>query len=296
MQWRVVFSSSSDLSRARAQIPSSGAGPFAWLDEAAQAFLATLFPADCRLCRQPLTRLSRLPVCDPCLASIRPTGCRTCTICGERLESEFAEGICGMCRRVEPQFAKASAYGGYEGALRELIHLLKYDHVRPAARVLGRLLAQVLDDLQPAFADRLPLVVPVPLHAGRLRERGFNQSEELARAALKLRPGFEMSTRVLVRRRATASQIGLTRHQRRANLRGAFAVVAAEQIAARDVILVDDVFTTGTTVSECARILRRSGASRVFIATVARVLKSEPQAAASNNLHREEEAALAATA
>jgi predicted amidophosphoribosyltransferase len=78
-------------------------------------------------------------------------------------------------------------------------------------------------------------------------------------------------------------------------LRGAFEVIGPELIAARDVILVDDVFTTGTTVSECARILRRSGASRVFIATVARVLKSEPTAAASNN-HREEEAALAATA
>ncbi len=235
-------------------------------------------------------------MCDSCLASIRPTGCRTCAVCGERLESEFAEGICGMCRRVEPHFTKAAAYGAYDGGLREMVHILKYDHVRPAARVLGRMLAEVLDDLRPAFADRLPLVVPVPLHSSRLRERGFNQSEEIARVALKLRPAFQMSTRVLVRRRATASQIGLTRHQRRANLRGAFEVIAPELISARDVVLVDDVFTTGTTVSECARVLRRSGASRVFIATVARVLKSEPQAAASNNLHREEEAALAATA
>ena len=277
------------------------------MDQAIQAVLATLFPADCRICREPLTRLSRLPVCPSCIASIRPADCRTCAICGERLESQFAEGLCGMCRRIEPQFAKAAAYGAYDGSLRELIHLLKYDHVRPAARVLGEMLAQVLDDLGPNLAGappkpgsglggKLPLVIPVPLHSARLRERGFNQSEEIARAALKLRPEFAMSTRVLVRRRATASQIGLTRHQRRANLRGAFKVVAAEEIAARDVILVDDVFTTGTTVSECARILRRSGASRVFIATVARVMKSEPAAAASNHGSGEEEAALAATA
>lgn len=274
--------------------------------------MASLFPADCRLCNQPLTRLSRLPVCDPCLASIRPTDCRTCAVCGERLESELAEGLCGMCRRVEPRFTKASAYGSYEGGLRELIHLLKYDHIRPAARVLGRMLAEVLDDLRPAFDDQgfpagaagtavpqhnaLPLVIPVPLHSSRLRERGFNQSEEIARAALKLRPDLAMSTGVLVRRRATTSQIGLTRHQRRANLRGAFEVIAPEHIAARDVILVDDVFTTGTTGSECARILRRSGASRVFIATVARVLRAGPVAAASNHESREEEAALAATA
>ena len=203
-----------------------------------------------------------------------------------------------MCRRVEPDFTRAAAYGPYDGGLRELIHLLKYDHVRPAAHVLGRLLAQVFDDLQPAFGAQLPVVVPVPLHPSRLRERGFNQTEEIVRTALKLHPGLKMSTDVLVRRRATASQIGLTRHQRRANLRGAFEVIGSEQIAARDVLLVDDVFTTGTTVSECARILRRSGASRVFVATVARVLRAEAPAAASNqpDREREEEAALAATA
>ena len=211
-----------------------------------------------------------------------------------------------MCRRIEPRFAKAAAYGAYDGGLRELIHLLKYEQVRPASRVLGRMLAKVLDDLRPSFSEvsgrdarqgvSLPLIVPVPLHGAKLRERGFNQSEEIARAALKLRPGFPMSTRALVRRRATASQIGLTRAQRRANVRGAFAVMAPEQIAGCDVVLVDDVFTTGTTISECARVLRRAGASRVFVATVARVLKSEPMAAASNNESREEEAALAATA
>ena len=257
--------------------------------------LATLFPADCRLCHAPLTRISRLPVCPACLEAIHPTECRICALCGERLESEFAEGLCGMCRRVAPHFVRARAYGAYEGALRGLIHLLKYDHVRPAARVLGKMLAGVIEDLRPDWGKTLPVVVPVPLHAARLCERGFNQSEEIVRAALKLLPGFRMSTRVLVRQRATVSQIGLTRHQRRANLRGAFAVAASEEIAARDVLLVDDVFTTGTTASECARVLRRSGASRVFVATVARVLKAEP-AAVADHLTKEEAVALGATA
>jgi ComF family protein len=119
-------------------------------------------------------------------------------------------------------------------------------------------------------------VVAVPLHLRKRAQRGFNQSDLIARAALKqlARPErFQELTNMLVRRRETESQIGLTRHQRRENLRGAFAVVDAERLAKRDVLLVDDVFTTGTTVSECARVLRRAGANRVWVATVARTLK-----------------------
>lgn len=183
--------------------------------------------------------------------------------------------MCGRCRRAEPPFVKAAAYGSYDGGLRELVHLLKYQHVRPAASVLGRILAEVVAPLAPQF--RSPVVVPVPLHASRLRQRGFNQAEEIARAALKTLRNRELrlGPGVLQRRRATESQTGLTPHQRRENVRGAFAVAAPEQIAARDVLLVDDVFTTGTTAAECARVLRRGGASRVFVATVARVLKSQ---------------------
>jgi ComF family protein len=175
---------------------------------------------------------------------------------------------------------KATAYGSYESGLRELIHLLKYDQVRPAANVLGRMLAEAIEDLQPLLAGSEVLVVPVPLHGTKLRQRGFNQSELIARAALKLRPAagrLQLSTTVLERRRETKSQIGLSRHQRRENMRGAFAVAKPHEVAERDVLVVDDVFTTGTTVSECARILRRAGAKRVYVATVARTLKAEAQ-------------------
>jgi ComF family protein len=184
-----------------------------------------------------------------------------------------------MCRRAAPPFARAVAFGCYEGNLRGLLHLLKYEQVRPAADLLGRCLAQAILKLRPGFADAAPLVLPVPLHAGKSRQRGFNQAELIARATAKhlstqgLR--LEISTRLLKRQRATSSQTGLTRHQRRANLRGAFAVRNRHAIAGRDILVVDDVFTTGTTVSECARLLMRGGARRVFVATVARVLKGE---------------------
>jgi ComF family protein len=120
------------------------------------------------------------------------------------------------------------------------------------------------------------LVIPVPLFKGRRRQRGFNQAELIARAALKTRTAGErllLATDMLLRTRATQSQIGLTSHQRRENMRGAFTIARAAEVTGREIVLVDDVYTTGTTATECARMLRKAGAAKVWVATVARTLK-----------------------
>ena len=219
---------------------------------------------------------------------MRPIADGVCSICGERMTSPFAFSTedhapqCGLCRRLTPPFVKAVAYGSYEGGLRELIHLLKYNGVRPAANVLGRMLAEAISSLTPHLDESQTIVIPVPLHLRKFRQREFNQAESIARAALKFigKPEkFELNTRVLQRRRETKSQIGLSRHQRRENMRGAFGIAHANEISGRTLLLVDDVYTTGTTASECARVLRRAGASKVFVATVARTLKLEVQGA-----------------
>jgi ComF family protein len=250
---------------------------------AAQSLFATLFPANCRLCESPLSDISRLPVCEHCLQTVLPIGCKTCCLCGEGLESGFGasresvEPLCGLCRRLKPPFARAAAYGSYEGVLRDLIHLLKYERVRPASAVLGNLLVRTISRLAPSFGDSPVLLIPVPLYPKKLRQRGFNQAELAARAALQRMPagaGLTLESRVLKRERATQSQVGLTRHQRRQNIRGAFAVHRRELITGRELLLVDDVFTTGTTVSECTRVLLQAGASKVWVATVARTLKA----------------------
>jgi ComF family protein len=257
-----------------------------WVGQIAESLFTVLFPSDCRICGAPLVRISRLPLCQECLDAMRPISGGVCTICGERLFSSYAfadgagEARCGLCRRIEPVFARAAAYGSYESGLRELIHLLKYNGVRPAANVLGRMLAEAIATLEPGFAADSIAVVPVPLHRSKLRQRGFNQAELIARAAMKIR-GYGGRLRLhagaLVRIRDTASQIGLTSHQRRENLRGAFRVAQPEAVNGREVLLVDDVFTTGSTVSECARVLRRAGATKVWVATVARTLKVSAQ-------------------
>jgi len=184
-------------------------------------------------------------------------------VCGERLFSTYAfaddagDFRCGLCRRVEPGFARAAAFGSYEGGLRELIHLLKFSGVRPAANVLGRMLAEAITTLESGFPSYPVAVIPVPLHGSKRRQRGFNQVELIARATLKLKDAdstrLHLCSGVLEKKRETISQIGLTSHQRRENLRGAFRVAQPEAVKGREVLVVDDVYTTGATVKALKR-------------------------------------------
>ena len=283
-----VFSSSGDIIRKAAFPPeeakfgrSTGHGARNLLRSAAsgatvvaQGLFTALFPSDCRLCSAPLTNISRLPVCQSCLLAIAPIAGSTCEVCGERLGAgHSASTMCPACQESRPQFNKAAAYGAYDGALRDLIHLLKYERVAPAAVVLGRMLAEAIQKMSTGSGSAL--VVPVPLHSSKRRERGFNQAELIARAALKINalPAGELAADMLERTRPTISQIGLTRPQRVENIRGAFRVRHLNKVTGRTILLVDDVLTTGTTASECARILRKAGAEKVWVATVARTLK-----------------------
>jgi ComF family protein len=273
-----------------------------------ESLFATLFPSDCRICGTPLINISRLPVCRQCISQIHSLSVTVCEICGEGIASPYvlngqsARPLCGLCRQAEPPYEKAVAYGSYSGNLRELIHLLKYEQVRPATRVLGRMLAEVIMSIENRFPAKDVIVVPVPLHTSKRRQRAFNQAETITRAALSVlkKQGVNnaeasqllLKTNVLERCRATKSQIGLTRPQRQENMRGAFRVVHPEVIRGQTVLLIDDVVTTGTTISECARVLRKAGASKVYVASVARTLKTEVQDLekdfALTNLQRED--------
>jgi len=210
------------------------------------------------------------------LQQIVPLKGLLCRVCGEKLFSQHLENeavpLCGLCRRAEPEFRRAVAYGAYEGVLRDLIHIFKYQRVQSAGPLLGRLLSQPVSGMQ--LPETL-VVVPVPLSPAKRRARGFNQAEAIARAFLNTQPSdsIQLDTASLIRTRETTSQTGLTRHQRRANLRGAFAVSDRARIKGRNLLIIDDVMTTGTTANECARVLRRAGAEQVFVATVARATK-----------------------
>jgi ComF family protein len=169
-----------------------------------------------------------------------------------------------MCRLGLSGFDAAYSYGSYEGALRKLIHLLKYEGMRPLARPFGDLLARALPREQ-----RFDLIVPMPLHWRRRWQRGFNQAELLAREIAKR---WNLPVRNAARRtRATSAQAGLTHAKRRANVSGAFAVKRGTRLDGMRVLLVDDVLTTGASAAACARALKRAGARHVALLTLARV-------------------------
>ena len=212
-------------------------------------------------------------------------------ICGDRLTSAqllVGDGRCHACRDFEPEFARAVSFGEYEGGLRGLIHLLKYDSVIPVATALGHMLARKIEELLPSCQDAVPLIVPVPLHKNKRSDRGFNQAELIARAAVKRIPHrLELATGILVRQRPTISQVGLTREQRKENMRDAFRVHDRRRVCGRIVIVVDDVMTTGTTLSECARVLKKAGAKKVLAATVARAFQGAGLQGADNPAEHE---------
>ncbi len=176
---------------------------------------------------------------------------------------------CSNCTAKPPRYARAVSYGSYDD-LREAIHLMKFDGVPSLAKPLGLPMAQAIRQFRGYAPERLA-VIPVPLHRGK---RAFNQSTLLAQEALRhLRirePEWKLDfePRWLRRTRPTESQFSLTAAQRRANVRGAF--TADPAVRGRDVLVIDDIYTTGATVNECTRVLLRAGAASVWVATLAR--------------------------
>ena len=219
-------------------------------------------------------------ICVDCLDDFRPIESPKCSKCDLMFESrEGDDHVCGRCLKTSWNFRTARSFGAYETVLRKAIHHYKYKDKIQLARPFGQLLFYTFTHNW--AQDDIDLIIPLPLHGKRMRKRGFNQSY----LPLKKWPGlaalvdFKLSAEqidrsILFRTRSTKPQMGLDRKQRKANIKNAFKVKNISKIKGKRILLVDDVFTTGSTADECARILIRNGALHVDVLTLGRTMFS----------------------
>jgi len=226
-----------------------------------------LFPPRCTLCGS-MIRQGRPVFCPACLSSMNAIGSPLCRVCGLPFaDAGGTDHLCGDCMASPPPFRVARALGVYEAALLDAIHLFKYHGKVAVGEELGRMMAAC--DYSGLDIGACAPIIPVPLHPRRLRKRGFNQALVLARQVAR-RFSVPLDFTTLVRDVDTGPQVNLGKSERDRNVRGAFAVTRRDTIDDRKVLLVDDVYTTGSTVRACADALLAGGAREVAVLTLAR--------------------------
>ena len=231
-----------------------------------------LWPSDCAVCQGTITGVGNHPICRDCWETAPKLKRPWCPRCGLPFRSAAAlaqspDHWCAACRERSPSYDCARAAVAYDGVVAVAIKLFKYQQRQRLATPLAAWLFPLLDDL----AGGVDGVVPVPLHPRRLREREFNQALALAQVVAR-QSGWPLWWNVLERKRPTPAQVGLEAVARRRNVRGAFALRRPASVEGKRLMLIDDVLTTGSTVNECARVLKRAGAVSVDVLTVARLV------------------------
>jgi ComF family protein len=224
-----------------------------------------VYPPTCSGCQK-----SKARWCNQCQSQVSVIGENICPICGEPQNNKQ---ICADCLSVRPPFDALRSFGIFKGPLREALHCLKYKKDIGISETLSLYLINMLKTLN----WELDLITAVPLSQKRLKERGYNQSDWLSRP-LSLYFGIPFVSQALERFRDTRSQVGLSAIERQTNVHGAFHSKAS-LVGGKNILLVDDVTTTGATIQSCTSALLQAGAGRVFGLTVARAANHSDQAA-----------------
>lgn len=237
-----------------------------------------VFPPRCLVCG----KKSEETFCRDCQEKIKRVSPPFCVSCGKKAEGVIVmPSLCGQCQVRPPCFSSARAIGGYEGTLREAIHKFKYQGKKRLAVSLGKLMVEHLRKEKEDFPQtpikehqfpsyqEIDYLIPVPLHPSRLRERGFNQSELLAEVIGK-NLGTPLLNDTLLRIKATQSQTKLSPGERIKNVKGAFAIIEVQPFSNRTILLIDDMFTTGATINECAKVLSKAKVKKIAVLTLAR--------------------------
>jgi ComF family protein len=235
-----------------------------------KAALGLIYPEVCQLCKQERAAADAGFVCGKCWSQVRFIRPPFCERCGLPFEGDITtQFVCTNCHDLHLHFTSARSAVVAKTVVLEAIHRFKYSRALWFESFLADLLVR---EAAPALRDgKWDFIVPVPLHPVKQREREFNQAERLA-AHLSRATAIPLKSKILRRLHPTATQTLLSRDQRAANMKNAFAVPAGTRLPGRKVVLIDDVFTTGATTNACAKALRGAGAAEVCVWTVARGL------------------------
>ncbi len=257
------------------EVRTVGNGLRTWLKAASDALASVVFPAGCRICDELLTDARRVPICQDCLASFERVPSVLCEICGRPLP-RLAQGqgqarICPACQDKTYAFDRARSFAIYSGPLVRAILLLKFEQIDPLGTWFAEQLAALVQSEASNYAA--DVVVPVPLHRDRERERGYNQAALISKPLAKMLR-LPHKAVLLMRTRARPEKRILSLEERWESVRGAFATRPGSQVDRLRVLLVDDVMTTGATLDACARVLREAGARSVIALTVARAARN----------------------
>ncbi|MEF9426989.1 MAG: ComF family protein [Candidatus Mariimomonas ferrooxydans] len=221
--------------------------------------LRIFFPEFCPVCKKPSTDHYTAPICPDCWQKIQPYRGHICNKCGKPLV--FDVTACGNCIKDEPVFKSARSFGIYEGSLKTAINIFKYHHIKRLAKPLSNIILR----------SELPLVdviIPVSLHKKRLRQKEFNQSALIAKNIAKAL-GIPMIVDCLIKIRDTIPQVGLSAKDRKKNIKNTFGLKKVNLIKGKNIMLVDDVYTTGATARECSKVLRKAGINDIYVITLA---------------------------
>lgn len=238
-----------------------------WLCQVGTGLIELIYPntKECPICRQEPSY--REGIGENCLRKIGLITPPVCQKCGRPLRlNAVNEAICSQCNENQYYFSTARAVGLYEGALREYLSELKYRYRPELGEALGKLMVEWVK-LDSGF-QKVNLIIPIPIHPLKLELRGYNQAELLAKPLQKYL-GIKLKNDIIIRDKLTESQNSLSKANRFSNIANAFRVINTEGLSGASVLLVDDIFTTGATVSEAARMLLRAGALTVKVLTLA---------------------------
>jgi len=229
-------------------------------------FLDIIIPPRCIICK----KQGREQICSDCFAKIRYVTPPYCKICGKPHDSRFEGGFCHECYRKKTPFDLARSATEYEGTIKEALHMFKFSNRHSLKIPLGKIMADYLAANNGIDLSQIDIIMPVPLSRKKERSREYNQAKLLAEELSK-HTGLAIDDESLKRVKETTPQFELSREERLKNLKDAF--MASDEVKDKAVLLIDDIYTTGSTVKESSLALKRSGAKRVCVLTLARAVQ-----------------------